>query len=251
VDPIHVFSSRAALYAKYRWDYAPQAIQTILDVAQVSGESCVADIGAGTGILAKHFAGKAKHVLAVEPNAAMRQIAAHALRTYPSCQTVDGRAEATTLPDHSVDLITVAQSIHWFEPGPARREFVRVLKRGGWLAILRNHGTDEELGAALSEVFDEHRELDTEALMVGRSTPAGYYYGGNRFVVQTFPFTAHRDWDAFIGSLSTTSSAPDEGSPSYACFVRGARRVFGTFARNGVLESHAATELYLGQLAGP
>ena len=107
------------------------------------------------------------------------------------------------------------------------------------------------MGAALSEVFAEHRELDTEASMVGRGAPAGYYYGGNRFVMQTFAFSTHRDWDAFIGSLSTTSSAPDEGSPPYARFVRGARRVFDTYARNGVLESRAATELCLGQLAGP
>jgi len=251
MDPIHVFSAKAVVYAKYRWDYDLQAIQTILEVAQVSAESCVADIGAGTGILAGHFAGTVRRVYAVEPNAAMRQIAAQALSKYPSCQVVDGRAEATTLPEHSVDLIAVAQSIHWFEPGPTRREFVRILKPGGWLAILRNVGTDEELGAAVASIFAGQEDSDTEASMVGRGTLLSTYYGGNDFSEQTFPFTTYRDWPAFIGSLSTTSSAPDETSPSYARFVREVRRVFDVFARDGILESHAATQLYLGQPAGP
>jgi predicted RNA methylase len=51
MDPTEVFSSKAQKYARYRWDYAPQAIQTLFSVTQVSRESVVADIGAGTGIL--------------------------------------------------------------------------------------------------------------------------------------------------------------------------------------------------------
>ncbi|MFN2155208.1 MAG: hypothetical protein ACK2UX_08225, partial [Anaerolineae bacterium] len=80
-------------------------------------------------------------------------------------------------------------------------------------------------------------------------TPASSYYGGAPFLVETFPFTTRRDWDGFIGSLSTTSSAPDEGSSSYARFARAARCVFDQFAHDGILESGAATELYLGQPA--
>jgi hypothetical protein len=48
------YSSKAEKYAKYRWGYAAQAIQTIFDVTGISSQSCVADIGAGTGILTGH-----------------------------------------------------------------------------------------------------------------------------------------------------------------------------------------------------
>jgi len=249
MDPTHVFSTKAALYARYRWDYAAEAIQTLLDVTRLSSESCVADIGAGTGILAAHLAGRVRQLYVVEPNVAMRQMATRALASYPSCHVVDGRAEATGLPDHSVELITAAQSIHWFEPGPTKREFARILRPGGWLAILRNYGTDGGLGTAVAGIFAGHEDADTEALMVGRDTPASTYYGGAPLLTQTFPFTTRRDWDAFIGSLSTTSSAPDEDSPSYARFVRAAHRVFDRFACDGILTSGAATELYLGQPA--
>jgi SAM-dependent methyltransferase len=249
MDATHIFTTKAALYARYRWDYAPSAVQTILEVTGISGASCVADVGAGTGILAAHLARRVKRLYAVEPNAAMRQMAAHRLASHPSCQVVDGRAEATGLADHSIDLIAAAQSIHWFEPEGTRREFARILRPGGWLAVLRNYGTDAELGAAVGHIFAGHEDSDTEAFMAGRGTPASSYYGGAPFLAQTFPFTTRRDWDVFIGSLSTTSSAPDAGSPSYARFVRTARHVFDQFAQDGILESGAATELYLGQPA--
>ena len=71
---------------------------------------------------------------------------------------VDGRAEGTTLADGSVDLVTVAQAIHWFDPVAARQEFHRILKPGGWLAICRNEGTDPALGQALSEIYPPERD---------------------------------------------------------------------------------------------
>jgi len=75
MDPTRRFSSKAEKYAKYRWDYAPQAIQTIFEVTHLSAESSVADIGSGTGILTRHFVDKVKCVFAVEPNREMRQLA--------------------------------------------------------------------------------------------------------------------------------------------------------------------------------
>src|SRR4029077_18197365 len=52
--------------------------------------------------------------------------------------SISGTAEATTLPDQSVDFITAAQAGHWFNREPARHEFLRILKPGGWLALLWN-----------------------------------------------------------------------------------------------------------------
>ena len=100
MEPTGVFSTKADKYACYRWDYATQAIQTILDGTGVTRESAIADIGAGTGILTRHLIGKVKRIFVVEPNAEMRRIAARDLAAYPVCCIVDGRAEATTLPDH-------------------------------------------------------------------------------------------------------------------------------------------------------
>jgi ubiquinone/menaquinone biosynthesis C-methylase UbiE len=243
---IDVFTGKAAQYAEYRWNYAPQAIQTIFDVTGISEQSVVADIGAGTGILTRHFIGKVKRVWAVEPNADMRQMAANALGGCPSCRIVDGRAEATTLASDSVDLITAAQALGWFEPQPTRTEFLRILKPGGWFAELYNRGTDDELRKALEPIFPP--ETDTATLMKSRGTPMSFYYGHADLFKRTFAFTTQQTWEAFIGALSTSSYAPHESSALYADFERAARRVFDRFSTNGVLTSSAVTELCLGQM---
>jgi ubiquinone/menaquinone biosynthesis C-methylase UbiE len=248
MDTINVFSSKAENYGKYRWGYAHQAIQTIFRVTGISKESCIADIGAGTGILTKEFIGKVMQVYAVEPNPDMRAIAARELGPYLSCQVVDGRAEATTLDDHSIDLITAAQAVHWFEPQAAKDEFTRILKPGGWLAICRNYGVNSVLGEALQKVFPP--ENDTSSLMLGRSVPRSFYYCDGEYLKQDFPFDAKLSWEEFIGSLSTASNAPDEGSALYAEFVLGARRIFDRFSADNLIELHGETELYLGQITG-
>ena len=47
MDPIDVFSSKANVYDRYRWSYAPQAIEIILTVSGLSTQDTLADIGAG------------------------------------------------------------------------------------------------------------------------------------------------------------------------------------------------------------
>jgi ubiquinone/menaquinone biosynthesis C-methylase UbiE len=246
MEIIEVFSSKAEKYARYRWDYAPQAIQTIFDVTQISHQSSVTDIGAGTGILTKHLVGKVKQVFAVEPNQAMRQIATRMLGVRPDCKIIDGQAEATTLSYHSVDLITVAQAFNWFDPQPTRAEFIRILKPGGWLAKLRNYGTDQDLGEALEKIYP--KESDTASIMPGKGVPFSFYYGSDDYLKKTFAFSLERTWDEFMGASSSASYAPDEDSPFYADFELAARRVFERFSRDGLVVLHAVTEVCLGQI---
>jgi SAM-dependent methyltransferase len=243
---INVFASKAEIYAKYRWRYAPEAIHAIFDHTRITPASAVADIGAGTGILTREFVGKVKKIFAVEPNPEMRSIAARELGQYPTCNVIDGCAEQTTLQSHSVDLITVAQSVHWFEPQSAKREFYRILKPGGWLTLCRNYGTDHDLGEALKSVYPS--ENDTESLMVGKHQPRSFYYGGEKYLKMEFPFVIRLNWDAFLGSLSTASFAPDEGSSLYIQFERDVRSVFDAFNIDNQIEVQGTTELYLGQI---
>ena len=249
MDTTAVFSTKARKYARYRWDYAPQAIQAVLDATQLSRTSVVADVGAGTGILTKHLAGHVGRLYAVEPNPEMRSVAQSELRGYPSVEVVDGRAEAIPLPAHSVDLITVAQAIHWFDPEPTRREFTRILKPGGWLALLRNYGTDEALGRAMRSLRSPENGVELQ-----RSTPRpegrppGYYYRDADFLHNTFPFALREPWEAFIGALISAADMPDEDHPLYANFERAARQVFDRFSTGGLLEVRGETELCLGQI---
>ncbi len=240
------YTSKAVKYARYRWDYAPQAIERILHTANITLAAVVVDIGAGTGIMTRHFMGKAGQVIAVEPNAEMRRLAEEALVGDPTCRVIDGLAEATILPSACADLIVAAQAANWFDPPAARDEFRRILKPDGWLAILRNFGTDQEMNAAMEKIYPP--ETDTAEIMKGRGIPADFYFEGGNFVRQRFEFTEKANWEQFFGAACTASYAPDEGSPLFEQFERDARQVFAVHQIEGFVLTHGVTELWLGKM---
>lgn len=241
-----IFSSKAEKYAHYRWDYAPAAIQTLFDSTGLSVDSVAADIGAGTGIFTRHLASRVRKVYAIEPNPTMREIAMQFLSHLPSCQVIDGQAEATPIADASIDLITVATAFNWFDPEPSRAEFRRILKPGGWLAKVNNYGTNPELGKALNKIYPA--ETGTETIMKGKDTPFSFYMGHIEYQALSFPFTNMQDWAAFIGAAASASYAPDESSPYYASFERSARQVFDCFAINGWVQVDGVTEICFGKM---
>src|SRR5262245_65910026 len=112
MDSVSRFSAKASGYSQARWDFAAAAIDAVFSECKLDRNSVVADVGAGTGMLARHFAGRVRELFAVEPNAAMRAIAAR--ESHGSFQIVEGFSHATTLQDSAVDLVTVGRAMHWF-----------------------------------------------------------------------------------------------------------------------------------------
>ncbi len=78
----------------------------------------MADVGAGTGKLTRALIAAGHRVVAIEPSSAMREALTQAL---PDVSVHDASAEATGLPDRSVDVAVFAQSWHWVDVGRVDR----------------------------------------------------------------------------------------------------------------------------------
>ncbi len=137
-DTVARFTDRVENYVKYRPSYPREAIEFLELEFGLSASMTIADIGCGTGISSKPFLENGNRVIGVEPNEAMRAAAKEFLAAYPRFEIIDGRSDATNLDDESVDAIVAAQAFHWFDPEPARAEFRRILKPGGFVALIWN-----------------------------------------------------------------------------------------------------------------
>lgn len=136
-DATSRFSAVAGQYDAVR----PRPPQDLIDVITQwagVGRPDVVDLGAGTGLSALAWAGRAAAVTAVEPSAGMRAVAerriAGAAESGTRFTLLDATAEATGLPDGCADVITASQAMHWFDPDRALPEIARLLRPGGVLA---------------------------------------------------------------------------------------------------------------------
>lgn len=76
----------------------------------------------------------------------------------PPARAVEGRAEATGLPDASADGVTVAQAFHWFDGPRALAEIHRVLRPGGVLALIWNRRQmEDEIHQRIETILGPHR----------------------------------------------------------------------------------------------
>ena len=133
------FTGLANDYAKFRPGYAPQVATAILRcVGRNAASIDAADVGAGTGIWTRMLAARGLHsVVAVEPNDDMRGRGIETSRG-TGIVWLKGSAEATRLLDGSVDLVSMASSLHWADFDKACEEFHRILRPDGIFVALWN-----------------------------------------------------------------------------------------------------------------
>src|SRR5699024_3161920 len=109
------FSGKAEYYQIGRADYSI-AIYNIFREMNIKGNTTIADIGDGTGIFSKILLATDAIVYSIEPNNDMFAVLQENLKKYSRSFLVHATAENTMLPNQSIDIITAAQSFHWFSP---------------------------------------------------------------------------------------------------------------------------------------
>jgi len=123
------FSETAARYASYRPSYPAELFQWLADASEKRERAW--DCGTGSGQAAVPLAAHFQEIVATDPSAAQLAQAKRAGRIHYAAMT----AEDSALASHSVQLITVAQALHWFDLPRFYAEVNRVLAPGGLLAV--------------------------------------------------------------------------------------------------------------------
>ncbi len=249
--PTERFSDRVSDYVKYRPSYPQQLIQTLCAECNLGPRSVAVDVGAGTGIFSALLLEAGMRVVAVEPNESMRRAAEEKLAAHPHFTSRPGSAERTGLDAGSADLLTAAQAFHWFRRDEARREFGRILRPGGWVALIWNQRNTRTPFLAAYEKMLQTYAPDYAASAHRDEDPAAIeaFYGPmgcRRFV---FPSVQQLDLEGLRGRLMSSSYAPKPGHAQHAPMMRHLDALFALHEREGQVAFHYDTILYLGGLS--
>ncbi len=145
------FSTQAATYAAARPTY-PEALFSFL-AAQSPAMETALDVATGNGQAALGLAPHFTRVIACDASQAQIDKAQPADNVTYHC----AGADALPVEDGSIDLITVAQALHWFPLDEFYAEVRRVLKPGGLIAAI-SYGVqqfdDPALNAAIHALYD-------------------------------------------------------------------------------------------------
>lgn len=247
LNPTQRFSNRVDNYVKYRPSYPTAVLDCLRDECGLESTSVVADIGSGTGILARLFLQNGNQVIGIEPNKEMRQAGEAYLAEFDQFTSVNGTAEATTLPDDSVDFVTAGQAAHWFDREKSLPELQRILRPGGFVVLVWNtmnfdatpfmQGYGQLYQRYLSNKPERNDELRGHVVA----------YLGEETQMRLFPRKWSYDLAGLTGGLLSSSYAPLAGDPRHEPMLTELGDLFAANEVNGRIQVLYTTELYFRQ----
>ena len=129
-----LFDGVAGLYDATRQGYPAEVADAVVANAAIGPGAAVLEIGCGTGQFTRQLAGRAFNLTAIDIGAAMvraaRRNVADAAARFQVCSFEDFEASGP------FDLIVSATAFHWIDPGVGLAKAARLLRPGGWLALL-------------------------------------------------------------------------------------------------------------------
>ena len=250
-DPTGRFSERVDHYIRYRPSYPAELMDCFRTELGLTPDHVVADIGSGTGILSELFLERGNTVYGVEPNRDMRRAAEASFADRDRFHSVDGRAEATGLPDHAVDFVVAGQAFHWFDPERTRAEFLRIAKPGSGCALVWNHRKTDATAllqgyeAFLLEWGTDYAEVSGQ---YERSEAFDILFGNVPYQSRAFSNAQTFDFDGLRGRLMSSSYVPTSDSPKFAAMLEGLEKLFAAHEENGKVRFEYDTRVYFGKL---
>lgn len=207
--PVGSFASGADRYERLRPEHPADSVAFCVP----GPGSDVADVGAGTGKLTRALIAAGHRVVAIEPSSAMREVLTQAL---PDVSVHDASAEATGLPDRSVDVAVFAQSWHWVDVSAASIELERIVRPRGYVSMLWTMLDDtvpwvERVQAAMHGTSLAWQRRPGEREQLWETPPVGAFGAKERHTVSWSGRVTPADLAAMVTTRSYyLESPPDE-----------------------------------------
>jgi SAM-dependent methyltransferase len=197
------FSGHSDSYAEFRPVY-PASLFAYL-ASECAAHDCAWDCATGNGQAARSLVAHFKKVIASDASA--EQIAN--AQSFPGVEFRSASAEDSGLDAKSIDLITVAQAMHWFDIEKFFVEADRVLKPGGILAVwcYRNCEMDPQCMETINNIFAEVEDYWAPERDIVESGYAGIEFPFTPLLPD--PFEMRLSWTAadMLGYMRTWSAA--------------------------------------------
>ncbi len=229
------FDNRVEHYVKYRPHYPSEMLGLFRDEMNLNTDSVIADIGSGTGISAKLFLENGNEVIGIEPNELMRNASRQYLSDFKKFKVVNATAENTSLTNDSVNIIIAAQAFHWFNNANTLREFRRIARQNGYVALIWNErqldsnkflGQYEQFLKDFGTDYDQvrHDQIDQKTLED--------FFKSNIYSAR-FENSQTLDFQGLLGRILSSSYMPSEEHPGFLKMKKTLKQLFAEYSEKG------------------
>ena len=154
----HWYSPAAEAYHQVRPRYPQALIDQVVEIAQLSSDSTLLEVGCGPAIATPAFAALGCRMVCVEPNPDFYHLAQQTCKPYPNVELQNCSFEEWELDAGKFDAVLAASSFHWIPPEIGYPKAAAALHPEGYLILLWNKELQPqyEVYQQLSEVYQTH-----------------------------------------------------------------------------------------------
>jgi len=159
-----LFNDVAELYDRVRPGYPDSVVERVLACASVPEDGKILEVGCGTGQLTVPLAKRGYEITAIDRGPDLAHVASQNCSAFSKTRIINSTFEEWEGVLHSFDLVTSAQTYHWFDPNYGIQHASSSLKHTGSIALIwnvQNRSRDTDFWRATDPVYEKYRQAST------------------------------------------------------------------------------------------